>query len=118
MTTANRCWTHCRTVSDAVLHILTYGATKKYYHIVGQEFSVAEIYNKICHIVGGFGIIPKEPLFIPFEKARPGHDSRYSLADNELCGIGWNWKAHNFEHELERTIKWMLQPQNKRWLQL
>jgi len=112
---ALRCWTHCRTASDAVLRILERGYVGVKYHIVGHEFSVSEIFRKINIICGR---LTPAPQYVPFEKARPGHDPRYALEDNNLIGLDWSWEEHDFDAELKKTIEWMMDEKNKKWLKL
>ena len=52
---------------------------------------------------------------INFHQSRPGHDLRYALDGMRLKLMGWEQPV-GFEASLERTIQWMIDPENKRWM--
>ena len=54
---------------------------------------------------------------VDFHSSRPGHDLRYALSGEKLKSAGFVFPK-NFEESLEKTVKWYLEPKNKKWLNL
>lgn len=114
----SRFYIHGRNVADAVLFLLDKAVTGDKYNIVGEkEVDNLTLVNKIAYIMG----VPywKEPEceLIDFHSSRPGHDLRYSLDGSKMKQMGWE-PPKDFENSLEKTINWMLAPENKHWLNL
>ena len=108
----SRFYIHCRTMADALLHVIYYGGFRDKYNIVGErEVDNLELAQMIANIVG-------KPLvyeMVDFHSSRPGHDLRYALDGSKMKEMGWEVPIH-FEKSLEKTIKWMLD--NPRWLEV
>jgi dTDP-glucose 4,6-dehydratase len=111
-----RFYIHARNVASAVLFLLRdhMGFDRQKYNIVGeQEVSNRKLAETIAGILG-------RPVFyklVDFHSSRPGHDLRYAL-DGELLGqCGWS-TPKTFYQSLEKTVNWMVRPENAHWLNL
>jgi len=116
----SRFYIHARNVSDAVLFLLLKSSEtldihdpgKGKYNIVGEKeidnLSLAKLIAKILDK-------PLRYQMIDFHSSRPGHDLRYALDDRKMRSFGWSPPV-GVEKSLEKTIQWMLLPENKRWL--
>lgn len=107
----SRFYIHARNASDAVLFILENGISGEKYNIRGEkELSNLEIAQHIATIMG------KELKYrlINPEDSRPGNDHRYCLDGSKLYNMGWKIPL-DFEHSLEKMVKWTLK--HKEWLQ-
>jgi dTDP-glucose 4,6-dehydratase len=103
-TPGSRFYIHARNVAAAVLFILEKGVPGEKYNITGeQEVNNLELAQKVAAVVG------KEVKYnlINFHETRPGHDTRYSLDGTKLFEMGWNLPV-DFDHSLEKTVKWTL----------
>jgi dTDP-D-glucose 4,6-dehydratase len=54
--------------------------------------------------------------FIDVHSVRPGHDPRYGLHGSKLKGIGYDYPVP-FEDSLRTTIKWMIRPENRKFIE-
>jgi len=54
---------------------------------------------------------------VNWHESRPGHDLRYALDGTKLKEMGFEYPK-TFEQSLTKTIKWYLEPKNKKWLNL
>jgi len=110
----SRFWIHARNVCSALLFLIKNGEIGDKYNIVGEkEISNFEMAELIARIL-------KKPLkykMIDFHSSRPGHDLRYALDGNKLKKLGFIFPK-NFRQSLEKNIRWMAAPENKKWLNL
>jgi len=124
---SSRKWIHCRNVCAALLFLMEKGELieKKYqndsshgiYHIVGEERNVLELANKISLIIRGRKLKEEEIEFVDFHRTRPGHDLRYSLDGSKLKNLGFEYPL-TLEQSFDKMIKWMIKPENQKWLNL
>ena len=124
---SSRKWIHARNVCDALLFLMDRGELieKKYqfdpqhgiYHIVGEERTALDLANKISEIIRGRPLKKEEIEFVDFHRTRPGHDKRYALSGEKLAKIGWKPKL-TVDQTFEKMIKWMIKPENQKWLNL
>jgi dTDP-glucose 4,6-dehydratase len=80
------------------------------FNVVGQvELDNYQMAEKVAQILG------KELscVLIDFHRARPGHDTRYSLCGDKLDQLGWK-HPFSFQKSLEKTIEWTLK--NPVWM--
>lgn len=54
---------------------------------------------------------------VDFHSSRPGHDLRYAINGAKLATLGWI-HPKTFQESLEKTVVWMVQPENLNWLLL
>lgn len=110
-----RHYIHARNVCQALLFL-----TKKGFHgydefnIVGEkEIDNLSLAQFIAKVAG------KELKYemVDFHGSRPGHDLRYALSGEKLNNFGFVFPK-NFEESLEKTIKWYLEPDHKKWLNM
>jgi dTDP-glucose 4,6-dehydratase len=110
----SRFYIHCRNIAAATLFLLEHGEVRDKYNIVGeQEVSNLELAQAIADILG-------KPLYheiVDFHTSRPGHDLRYALDGTKLHEMGWEIPK-KFGESLEKTINWMIRPENESWLNL
>ncbi|HOL90297.1 MAG TPA: GDP-mannose 4,6-dehydratase [Candidatus Pacearchaeota archaeon] len=124
---SSRKWIHARNVCSALLFLMDKGELieKKYqndashgvYHIVGEERDVLDLANRISKIIKNKELDPSEVEYVDFHRTRPGHDLRYSLSGEKLKNLGFEYKS-SFEDSFDKTIKWMIKPENQKWLNL
>lgn len=124
---SSRKWIHARNVCDALIFLMDKGETieKKYqndpshgiYHIVGEERNVLELANRISRIIKGRELEPSEIEYVDFHRTRPGHDLRYSLDGSKLKSLGFEYPL-TLEQSFDKMIKWMIRPENQKWLSL
>lgn len=110
----SRFYIHCRNAAAATLFLLQNGAVGDKYNIVGErEVSNLELAQLISGLLG-------KPLYyemVDFHSCRPGHDLRYALDGRKMQKMGWVIPK-KFEDSLEKTIQWMMRPENIHWLNL
>ena len=124
---SSRKWIHARNVCDALIFLMDKGETieKKYqndpshgiYHIVGEERNTLELANRISRIIKGIELEPSEIEYVDFHRTRPGHDLRYSLDGSKLKSLGFEYPL-TLEQSFDKMIKWMIRPENQKWLSL
>ena len=125
---SSRKWIHARNVCDALLFLINNNVElieKKYqndpshgiYHIVGEERNALELANKISKIIKGRELGQSEIEFVDFHRTRPGHDARYSLSGEKLKKLGFEYRL-SLEQSFDKMIRWMIKPENRRWLNL
>jgi len=124
---SSRKWIHARNVCDALLFLMEKGELieKKYqndpshgiYHIVGEERNVLELANRISMIIKGRELEASEIEYVDFHSTRPGHDLRYSLDGSKLKSLGFEYPL-TLEQSFNKMIKWMIKPENQKWLNL
>lgn len=106
----SRFYIHSRNISSAALFILLNGQVGEKYNIAGEiEIGNLELAQMIASIL---------ELPLTWEYAtRPGCDLRYSLDGSRLAEMGWQLPK-TFKSSLEKTINWMVKPENQHWLNL
>ena len=110
----SRYYIHCRNIAKAVHFLLDRFTFRQKYNIVGEkEVSNYMLANLISYYVGK----PLKYEFVDFHTSRPGHDLRYALDGTKMKEMGWEVPMA-FEESLERTIKWTLKPENRKWLEV
>ena len=122
----SRFYIHCRNIADAVLTILSGkhgagsgriqdGEIRDKFNIVGEkEMNNLDLARAIADVLGK----PLKYELVDFHSSRPGHDLRYALDGSKMKEVyGWAPPA-TFEESLRRTVKWMVAPENSRWLNL
>jgi len=124
---SSRKWIHARNVCTVLLFLMEKGELieKKYqndpshgiYHIVGEERNTLELANRISRIIKGRELEPSEIEYVDFHRTRPGHDLRYSLDGSKLKSLGFEYPL-TLEQSFDKMIKWMIRPENQRWLNL
>jgi len=124
---SSRCWIHARNVGDALLFLMEKGEIIRkeqqfdpqygIYHIVGEERDVLYLANRISEIIKGRKLDDREIEYVDFHRTRPGHDLRYALSGEKIAKMGWKPKL-SLEESFEKMIKWMIRPENQKWLNL
>lgn len=114
---SSRCWIHARNVADGLLFLLDKAEKEEFYHIVGEERTVLEMANWICEVIKGRKLKDNEIEWLDYEIARSGHDKRYALSGEKLAKMGWKPPV-DLEDSLKKSVKWTLEPKNRRWLNL
>jgi len=114
---SSRCWIHARNVADGLLFLLDKAEKEEFYHIVGEERTVLEMANWICEVIKGRKLKDNEIEWLDYEIARSGHDKRYALSGEKLAKMGWRPPV-DLEASLKKSVKWTLEPKNRRWLNL
>lgn len=124
----SRSYIHCRNIADAVTFLLklehvnvksgVQGLWRDKFNIVGErEISngdlVYMIADKLSKIMDQL-IVPHIEM-VDFHSSRPGHDLRYALDGAKMKSLGWTPPV-TFEESLERTVRWMVDPKNIKWL--
>lgn len=128
----SRFYIHGRNVADGYLHLINmieqgYEAGKK----EGQTGYVSDVVGQDYHITGEKEVdnlelakLIAEQLgqelkyeITDFHSTRPGHDLRYALDGTKMADIGWT-PPKTFEESLRKTIDWMIDPVNEKWLKL
>jgi len=110
----SRFWIHARNVCNALFFLIEKGQIGDKYNIVGEkELNNLELAQFIAKVLG------KELKYemVNWHASRPGHDLRYSLDGTKLKEMGFVLPK-TFEESLEKTIKWMADEKNIRWLNL
>ena len=124
---SSRKWIHARNVCDALIFLMDKGEIieKKHqndpshgiYHIVGEESNALGLANRISRIIKGRELEPLGIEYVDFHRTRPGHDVRYSLDGSKLKNLGFEYKM-SLEQSFDKMIQWMIEPKNRRWLNL
>lgn len=127
---SSRCWVHARRAADILLFLMEYGAVMDkdhqkdrgygVYHVIGEEWNVKDLANKICQIIKGRDLKDTEIEYIDVHKDRPGHDKRYALDGSKVQQLGYipSKKYPNLDIVLEKMVNWSILPENKHWLGL
>lgn len=114
---STRKWIHAREVCNGLLFLTENGKRGETYNIVGEEKSVLDIANMISNTIRGHRLNEMEIEYIDFHSTRPGHDLRYSLDGSKIKKLGWEPNL-SLEESLEKAVRWMIQSENKKWLNL
>ena len=128
----SRFYIHCRNVTAAILFLLdkvsfeypSYDLeniegmrmpTYRYrYNIVGEkEVDNLDLAKFIAKVLDK----PLKYEMVNFHESRPGHDLRYGLDGAKLASMGWSFPK-TFEQSLEKTIRWKVNKDNYRWLEM
>jgi dTDP-glucose 4,6-dehydratase len=107
-----RFYIHGHNIANAVLFLIKNGILGEKYNISGEkEVSNLEMAKLIAKFIG------KELKYemVDFHTDRPGHDLRYGLDGSKLFNLGFKLPL-NFEESLEKTVKWTLLEENRKWL--
>ena len=119
----SRFYLHARNAADAMLWVLKNAKARKdllqiddpaagRFNIVGErEISNLDLARLIATILDR----PLKFELVDFHSSRPGHDLRYALDGGKLAAFGWRHPL-TLDQSLARTIRWMLDPENERWL--
>jgi len=110
-----RHYIHARNVCQALLFLTEKGFSGyEEFNIVGEkEIDNLSLAQFIAKVVGK----DLDYEMVDFHSSRPGHDLRYALSGEKLKTAGFEYPK-NFEDSLEKTIRWYLAPENKKWLNL
>lgn len=116
-----RHYIHARNASSALLFLIRELGRKKMWkgvreivNIVGEkELDNLELAKFVADVIGK----PLEYEMVDFHSSRPGHDLRYALDGSRLKEMGFKYPK-TFEQSLEKTVKWMIDPERKKWLDL
>lgn len=119
-TPGSRFYIHARNVADALLWVIdnderVHAADPSCgkYHIVGSvEWDNLTLARMIAAILKA----DLEYEMVDFHSSRPGHDLRYALNGAKMRSLGWVPPV-DAEKSLERTVNWMIEPTNARWMQ-
>jgi len=114
---SSRCWIHARNVADALFFLINKGQPEQSYNIVGEEENASWIANVISQVIKGRDLKESEIHYENFHETRPGHDFRYALSGEKLKKMGWEPEI-SLKQSLEKTVEWMIKPENKKWLNL
>lgn len=110
----SRFYIHARNVASAVQFLFEHGEIRDKYNVVGEEeVSNEDMVKTIGEILG------KKPNYekIDFHSSRPGHDLRYALDGEKMRAMGWAIPKR-FHESLESTVRWIVDPANRKWLDL
>lgn len=110
----SRFYIHARNTAAATLFLLYRGQEREKYNVVGErEVSNLEMAQTIATIIGKH----LNYTMVDFHSSRPGHDLRYALDGSKMRAMGWT-HPEPFSISMERTIQWMIRPENAHWLYL
>ena len=112
----SRFYIHARNVASAALFLLNHPdiSHRDKFNIVGEkEVDNLALAQFISKVIGK----PLRFEMVDFHSSRPGHDLRYALDGTKMKDLGWKIPL-NFEKSLEKTIQWILSPENKKWLEI
>ena len=106
-----RHWLHARNAANATLFLLRHGKPGAHYNVVGdREMHNDDLVKDIARLMNKEARIQ----YVDCDKARPGHDRRYSLDGSKLRDMGWKQPV-SFEDSLTETIEWMLNDTTKKY---
>ena len=112
-----RDWLFVEDHADALLTVLTKGATGRSYNIGGEnERTNLELVRTLCAILDRLQPRADGASYadqIAFVADRPGHDARYAIDPSRMRDeLGW-CPSVTVEEGLERTVRWYLD--NEAW---
>ena len=112
-----RDWLFVEDHADALLTVLTKGATGRSYNIGGEnERTNLELVRTLCAILDRLQPRADGTSYaeqIAFVADRPGHDARYAIDPSRMRDeLGW-CPSVTVEEGLERTVRWYLD--NEAW---
>ncbi|WP_028058109.1 dTDP-glucose 4,6-dehydratase [Candidatus Solirubrobacter pratensis] len=95
-----RNWIYVEDFARGIGTVLERGEPGEVYNVGGpDEAPNLDVVRKIIEYTG------KDESLIEYVTDRPGHDRRYSLASDKVCGLGWEAQVR-FAEGLERTVDW------------
>lgn len=112
---SSRCWIHAREVCNGLLFLTERGKVGEIYNIVGEEKDVLTLANNISIAINNKKL--EKIDWVNFHQTRPGHDIRYALSGEKLKKMGWK-PQFTLDESLGRMIRWMIQSENIKWLNL
>jgi len=116
----SRFYIHARNVADGYLFLID-TLEKKPDAVINQDFHISgekEVDNlEMAQFIAS--VLGKELKYelVDFHSSRPGHDLRYALDDSKIRNQGWNMPK-GFEDSLEKSVRWMVSPEYKHWLDI
>ena len=93
------------------------GVIGETYNIIGEEENVLNLANEVSNVIKGKKLDEKQIEWIDFHTTRPGHDLRYALSGDKMKKLGWI-PAFTLKESFGRMVRWMIQSENKKWLNL
>jgi len=109
-----RFYIHARNVAAALTFLVNEACVGDKYNIVGEK----EVSNlDMALFIATLMDKPLRYKMTDFHSTRPGHDLRYALSGEKMKKMGWQIPIP-FEQSLEKTVRWFLQPENKKWLEV
>ena len=118
----SRFYIHCRNIADAVLFLLRNEEiqNRDKFNIVGEKeitnLDLVHLIKSILEVHIGIRIQDRVEM-VDFHSSRPGHDLRYALDGSKMQKLGWTPPV-TFEQSLAKTVQWMVDPKNIKWLLL
>ncbi len=95
-----RNWLFVEDFDRAIGHVLEHGVAGEAYNVGGpDECTNLDVVTRILSLTS------RDEGLIDYVTDRPGHDRRYSLSSDKVCGLGWS-ASTRFEEGLERTVAW------------
>ena len=99
--TPKREFLYIHDLADALIHLLKNYSGKSHINIgTGEEFSIKQLAEKICDVVGFQGELV-------FDKTKPDGSPRKLVNNSRLAELGWKSKT-NLNDGLTKTYKWYL----------
>jgi len=117
----SRFYLHARNAADAVMYILKnvdiklfpdFNEPERFNIVSDNELDNLAFAKLVAHMMG----VQLKYEFIDVHSVRPGHDPRYGLNGSKLKGIGYDYPVP-FEDSLRTTIKWMIRPENRKFIE-
>lgn len=119
-TPGSRFYLHARNAADAIMFILNNVNPAVYpvsnvperINVVGKtELNNLELAQMVAEIIGK----TLKYELVDVQGIRPGHDLRYGLDGTKLESLGYDF-PELFEDTLRSTITWMIQPENRKFI--
>jgi len=99
--TPKREFLYIHDLADALVHLLKNYSGKSYINIgTGEEFSIKQLAEKICDVVGFQGELV-------FDTTKPDGSPRKLVNNSRLAELGWKSKT-SLDEGLTKTYKWYL----------
>ena len=114
---SQRHWLSAENICDGLLFLIENGKVQESYNMIGEEKDALWMANKISQVIRGRKLKENEIEYSDCQQLRPGHDWRYALSGKKLSCLGWKPKL-NLDISLEKTVKWMIDSKNRKWLGL
>jgi dTDP-glucose 4,6-dehydratase len=95
-----RNWLFVEDFGRGIGHALAHGVPGESYNCGGpDECENLVVVRRILELTG------RDDSLIEYVTDRPGHDRRYSLSSEKLCGLGWEARTR-FDEGLAQTVEW------------
>lgn len=108
----SRSYIHCRNAADCLLYLAAKTWKRDKINIPGQtEIDNLDLARYVADVIGK----PGRFVIAGADAARPNHDRRYAMDGSRLEALGWKPPV-DFWPALEKTVRWMIEPRNVRWL--